>query len=199
MNWQKLGPDVPTSGNRLTMLLGRTAMRLMNWRLEGEFPNEPKVIVAVAPHTSNIDFVLTVMVIWGLGLKASYLAKQSLFRFPLGLVMTYFGGIPVDRTSAQGLVEQMTTRFDAQPRLVLGITPEGTRGEVTHWKRGFALIAQAAGVPILPAIVNYDTRTVRFHEPVRNVSDPEQSFLMVQAAAGTGAPRRRSPTSRKPT
>jgi 1-acyl-sn-glycerol-3-phosphate acyltransferase len=191
MNWQQLGPDVPTGGNWLTMRVGRAAMRLLGWRLEGEFPNEPKVIVAVAPHTSNIDFLLTIMVIWGLGLKASYLAKQSLFRFPLGLVMTHFGGIPVDRDASQGLVEQLTARFASQSQLILGITPEGTRGAVKHWKRGFALIAQAAAVPVVPAIVNYETRTVRFHDPVRDVGNAEKTLLTVQAAAATGAPRRR--------
>ena len=152
MNWQKLGPQVPGGGNGLTRFIGRTAMRLSGWRLLGEFPDRPKVIVAVAPHTSNFDFVLTAMVIWSLGLRASYLAKRSLFRFPLGVVMRYFGGIPVDRSAPQGLVEQMTARFQAAPQLVLGIAPEGTRGSVSRWKLGFALIAQSAEVPVLPAI-----------------------------------------------
>lgn len=162
----------------------------MGWRLEGEFPNESKVIVAVAPHTSNIDFLLTVTVIWGLGLRASFLAKESLFQFPLGLVMSAFGGIPVDRKSPQGLVEQMTERFDERPQLVLGITPEGTRSAVTHWKRGFALIAAAADVPVLPAVLNYETRVVCFHPVISEVNDAEQTLLAVQNAAATGASRK---------
>lgn len=185
--WQPLGSEVPTGGNRLTKLLGRMTMRVMGWRLEGEFPNEAKVIVAVAPHTSNIDFLLTVTVIWGLGLRASFLAKQSLFKFPLGVIMTAFGGIPVDRKSSQGLVEQMTERFESRSQLVLGITPEGTRSDVPDWKRGFALIAAAAKVPVLPAILNYETRVVCFHPVISDVSDAEETMLAVQTAAATGA------------
>ena len=190
MSWHTLGPDVAAGGNWLTRWLGRAGMRACGWRVEGEIPNVPKMIIAVAPHTSNFDFALTVGVIWGFGLRASYLAKHSLFRFPLNLVMCAFGGIPVDRTSSQGLVEQMATRFAGQNKLILGITPEGTRSDVREWKRGFVLIAEAANVPILPAIVNYDTKVVRFHDLVRTVSDPEQTLAAVQAAAATGAARR---------
>ena len=194
MKLQIPGPAVPRGGNALTAFLGRTALRGSGWRLEGELPDRPKFIIAVAPHSSNIDFVLTVMVIWGLGIRAAYLAKASLFRFPLGLVMSYFGGIPVDRASPQGLVEQMTARFAAQDQLILGITPEGTRSDVTRWKKGFALIAQSANVPVLPAIINYDTRIVRFHALIDDVSDPDKILETVQAAAATGAPRTKKAT-----
>ena len=189
MQWQQLGPDVPSGGNVLTRALGRCGFLLSGWRIEGEIPNQPRMIIAVAPHTSNFDFVLTVGVIWGLGLKASYLAKKSLFRFPIGLLMTAFGGIPVDRGSSQGLVEQMRAQFDSRPGLILGITPEGTRGKVREYKRGFALIAQGARVPVLPAIVNYETKTVRFHRLITDVSDVEHTMAAVMSAAETGAAR----------
>jgi 1-acyl-sn-glycerol-3-phosphate acyltransferase len=191
-SWQELGPSVPTGGNWLTMKLGRVALRAMGWRIEGEIPNCPKMIVAVAPHSSNIDFALTVAVIWGLGLRASYLAKQSLFRFPLGPLMTALGGIAVNRHSSQGLVEQLVERFQSETQLVLGITPEGTRSKVTVWRSGFALIAQSANVPVLPAILNYDTKVVRFHNLVVDFSDAEQIVAAVQQAAATGAARQRA-------
>ncbi len=70
-----LGSNVPTGGNRLTVWLGRSMLRVGGWRIDGGFPNRSKLIIAVAPHSSNIDFVLTIAVIWGLGLKAEYLAK----------------------------------------------------------------------------------------------------------------------------
>ena len=166
-------------------------MRIIGWRLEGSFPNEAKVIVAVAPHTSNIDFLLTVVVIWSLGIKASFLAKQSLFQFPLEIIMSAFGGIPVDRGSPQGLFEQMTEQFDSQSELILGITPEGTRSDVVHWKRGFALIACAAKVPVLTAVLNYKTKLVRFDRLISTLDDAEQIVRAVQEAAVTGASRKR--------
>ena len=93
MGWQELGPNVPRSGNLLTRWLGRTIMRAAGWRLEGHVPDVPKFIIAVAPHSSNYDFVLTILTIWSLGLRASYLAKASLFRFPLGYLMRHFDKI----------------------------------------------------------------------------------------------------------
>jgi 1-acyl-sn-glycerol-3-phosphate acyltransferase len=164
-------------------------LRVSGWQIEGEFPNRSKLIIAVAPHSSNIDFVLTIAVIWSLGLKASYLAKESLFRFPLGLLMRAFGGIPVERNSPQGLVGQMVDQFSRRHSLVLGITPEGTRRRVSGWKRGFALIAQGAKVPVLPAILNYGTKVIRFGDLITDVGNVDDTMLVMQRAAATGAPR----------
>lgn len=191
MSWQELGPQVPRSGNIVTRWLGRALLRVAGWRLTGHVPDVPKFIIAVAPHSSNYDFVLTILTIWSLGLRASYLAKASLFKFPLGYLMRHFGGIPVDRSKAHGLVEQMAARFDDCDQLILGITPEGTRGSVRSWRLGFANIAQAASVPILPAIINYRTREVCFHTLIRDVGDPARTLEWVQQAALTGNPRHR--------
>ena len=189
MSWQEVGARVPRSGNGITRRLGRVILRGAGWRLTGQVPNIPKFIIAVAPHSSNYDFVLTILTIWSLGLRASYLAKASLFRFPLGSVMRHFGGIPVDRSKAHGLVEQMVERFEERDQLILGITPEGTRGSVSTWRLGFANIAQAANVPILPAIINYRMREVCFHPVICDVEDPQRTLERVQHAAAAGAPR----------
>jgi len=85
-------------------------LALMGWRLHGELPNRGKFIIAVAPHSSNIDFLLTMWVIMALGLKCSFLAKASLFRWPLVWVMRFFGGIPVDRSSSQDLADAALSR-----------------------------------------------------------------------------------------
>jgi 1-acyl-sn-glycerol-3-phosphate acyltransferase len=190
MHWQTLGPSLPRGGNRGTKALGRWLLRMIGWRIEGEFPDQPKLIVAVVPHSSNIDWLLSIGVIWGLGLKASYLVKHSAFVFPLGPILRRLGGIPVDRSAAHGLVAQLSARFNALPALVLGITPEGTRGGTRQMKPGFALIAQAANVPVLPTILNYATRTIRFNPPILDVSDPEQTLATMREAALTGIPRR---------
>ena len=139
------------------MLLGG-----MGWRMDGHFPDRPKFIIAVAPHSSNIDFVLTIGVIMSLGLRCSYLAKASLFKFPLGILMRAFGGIPVDRSSKNGVVDQMSEHFRKAEQLILGITPEGTRSAVNRWRSGFALIAKEADVPVQPAVVNYRDKTITF-------------------------------------
>lgn len=173
----------------MTQFLGRVLLTSTGWSLKGEIPDRRQFIIAVAPHSSNFDFMLTVGVIWSLGLKASFLAKRSLFKFPLGYVIRGFGGIPVDRTSKNGVVGDMTDYFASHPKLILGIAPEGTRREVSRWRSGFALIAQAADVPILPAIINYQTKIVSFKNLIEDVSDAELTLLQMQQAAASGSGR----------
>lgn len=180
---------MPAGGNRLTRVLGRAFLRAWGWSLHGEIPNRPQLIIAVAPHSSNLDFLLTVGVIWSLGLKASFLAKRSLFFFPLSYLMNAFGGIPVDRNSANGVVGDMTAHFQRVPQLILGITPEGTRSKVSQMKSGFALIAQAANVPVLPAIIDYRDKIVTFKPLITDVSDTETTMTAMREAAASGQPR----------
>jgi 1-acyl-sn-glycerol-3-phosphate acyltransferase len=188
-SWQTIGKDVPSSGNSITRFLGRLLLNSTGWSLQGDIPNKRQFIIAVAPHTSNFDFMLTVGVIWSLGLKASFLAKRSLFRFPLGYVIRGFGGIPVDRDRKNGVVEDMATHFANNPKLILGIAPEGTRRAVTRWRSGFALIAQAANVPVLPAIINYREKVVTFKSLIEDVGDADHTLAMMQQAAASGSGR----------
>jgi len=190
-SWPLVGPQVARGGHAVTQWLGRLLLRGMGWKLSGRFPDRPKFIIAVVPHTSNIDFVLTIGVIWALGIKASYLAKASLFRFPLGLLMRSFGGIPVDRSTSQGLIDRMADTFGTSDRMILGITPAGTRSNSRDLKRGVALIAQAANVPILPAVINYETRIVHFADLIEDVSNPDVTLETLRAAAMSGRGRDR--------
>ena len=184
-----IGPAVPRGGNAATRFAGRCLLAGMGWRLHGEIPNRSKFIIAVAPHSSNIDFILTMGVIMSLGLKCSFLAKRTLFHFPLGFLMRLFGGIPVDRSSSHGVVEQLIKQFQNSSDLVLGIAPEGTRQQVQRWRSGFAQIAQGANVPVLPAIVDYRAKCVTFRALIEDVSDVEATLQAIQGAASTGAPR----------
>ncbi len=189
MGWQVLGDNLPKSSNRLTRWIGRITLRLWGWRIDGQFPNRPKLVVALLPHSSNVDFILTIAVLWALGLRSTFMMKHTLFWFPLAPVLRRLGGIPVDRNSAQGLVEQMRLAFQAKSKLVLGITPEGTRHGVVKLKQGFAQIALASNVPVLPAVIDYQRRTVRFAELIENFSNVEAIMRRVQIEALTGVPR----------
>lgn len=189
MKWQQLGGQLPKQSNPITRFIGRSVFRLMGWRIEGELPDRPKMVVALVPHSSNMDFILTVAVLWGLGLRAGFLMKHSLFWFPLGHLLRALGGIPVDRRSPQGLVAQMTEEFHRRSKLVLGITPEGTRSGVKEFKRGFARIAESAKVPVLPAVLDYKTHTVRFRELIEDVTDVEAIIERVRMESLLGSVR----------
>ena len=191
MTWFALGKDLPQTKNPVTRFIGRGVFRLMGWQVEGEIPDRSQLVVALVPHSSNVDFILTIAVLWGLGLRASFLMKHSLFWFPLGRLLSMLGGIPTDRRGPQGLVGQMTGEFHRHPKLVLGITPSGTRRSVTEFKEGFARIAAAAQVPVLPAVLNYQTRTLRFAKLIEDVTNVERIVLAVQAEAALGMIRTR--------
>ena len=64
-----------------------------------------------------------------------------------------------------GQVEAIAKLYPERERLVLAIAPEGTRARADHWKSGFYQIARRARVPIVPAYLDYGTRTAGFGTP----------------------------------
>ena len=189
MKWQVLGDRLPKGGNFLTRRVGRAIFGAMGWRIEGEFPNRDKAIVALVPHSSNIDFFLTIAFIWATGMRASFLIKHTVFWYPLGNIIRALGGIPVDRTQQNGLIRDVTQQFREKSKWVLGITPSGTRKPVKEWKDGIARIAAAAQVPIVPAVMNYRTRTVHFAPLIEGVSEVRQIMERIRDEASKGIPR----------
>jgi 1-acyl-sn-glycerol-3-phosphate acyltransferase len=160
--WPILGDQIPVRGNGLTRALGQAALRAMGWTVEGEIPNLPKFVVAVAPHTSNWDFVVGIAAMFALDLKIGYLGKHTLFRWPFGALMRWTGGIPVDRSSPHGVVGDSVAAFSSMERRILAIAPEGTRRRVGQFKSGFLLIARGAGVPVVLATLDWGAKVVRF-------------------------------------
>lgn len=165
MSWEPVGDLVPRSGNALTRALGRVLLGWMGWRLGDPFPNVPKAVAVVAPHTSNWDWVVGTLASFAIGLRTRYLAKHTLFVGPLGWLLRRLGGIPLNRKAADGVVEQMVAEFERADQLVLGITPEGTRKPVRSWRSGFYFMAHGAGVPIVPAYMDWPSRTIGFGPP----------------------------------
>ncbi len=167
----KLGPNVPSRGNAFSHWLGRTSYRLTGWHFVGALPDLPKFVIIVAPHTSNWDFLVGVGALFGLHLRVAYLAKDSVFRGPMGAIMRWLGGIPVDRSVSRDRVTEMIDTFRAHDRLVFVFTPEGTRKRVTEWKSGFYHVALGAGVPIVPVAFDYGKKAVIIGPPFYPTGD----------------------------
>lgn len=149
------GEAPPKRGGGLSQFIAKSLMSIFGWRIEADIPDLPKFVLVGAPHTSNWDFVLTISTIYSLGIKISWLAKRSLFRWPVKGLMEWLGGIPVDRSvSGGGLVEQTVATFNSREKFILAIMPEGTRSKVREWKTGFYRIALEADVPIV--LVRFD-------------------------------------------
>lgn len=139
-------------------------MTLLGWRVEGKLPSTAKCILAIAPHTSNWDFIVGIFAYFALRIDASWLVKHTALQGPWGALGRYLGGIGIDRGRAGDVALQLAQEFSSRDKLVLAITPEGTRKRVVEWKRGFHNIALAAGVPIVPVAIDYSTKTIRFFE-----------------------------------
>ena len=158
-----LGPNVPQRGNALTKAIATGLMRLTGWRFAGPFPDVAKCVLIVAPHTSNWDFPIGIMAMYALGIRGVFLGKHTLFRFPLGVLMRFLGGVPVDRSSSQDVVGQTAGYALAHPQALIVLSPEGTRSLVPRWRTGFYRIAEQAGLPILPIGFDFPARTITFH------------------------------------
>ena len=181
-----IGPQVPRAGGSISSALGHRILRLMGWRIQGDIPDLPKMVIIVAPHSSNWDFVVGVAAKVAMRLRVKYLGKDTLFRFPLGILMRYLGGIPVDRTAANDIVISVVRQFERRRRMLLAVAPEGTRKPVDRWRTGFYHIARGAGVPILPVVLDWGTRTIRIlplYWPAGNVDAelPELRRLFADA------------------
>ena len=162
--YNKIIPPVPSSvprlGNRITRWLGRNLLSLMNWKVVGIFPDQPKLIVAAAPHTSNWDFVFAMLVVLASGVKISFLMKKEAFFWPLGNLFMRLGGIPLDRSATEDTVHQIIKWYRKNKKLWVVITPEGTRSKVEKWKTGFLRIAETADVPVLLVAWDYPSKTL---------------------------------------
>jgi 1-acyl-sn-glycerol-3-phosphate acyltransferase len=156
-----VGPQIPRAGGRLSRALGTGALTLLGWRIDGVIPDVPKLVLIVAPHTSNWDFVIGIAGKLALQLRVMWLGKDSLFKGPLAGVMRALGGVPVDRATSHDVVRQVIDEFARRERMILGLAPEGTRKPVARWRTGFYHIAHGAGVPIVPIALNWGERAIQ--------------------------------------
>jgi len=138
--------------------LARLGLWLVGWRAAGSVPEARKFVVIAVPHTSNWDFVYGMLASWWFAVPFRWLGKRSLFEGWLGPLMRFCGGLPIDRSHPEGLVDQLAARFEEEEVLMLGIAPEGTRSHAEHWKSGFYRIALGAKVPLVLGFIDHDSR-----------------------------------------
>lgn len=168
-----LGAALPRRGNWLLRTLAGGALRCWGWGFEGDLPNVSKAVAIVAPHTSNWDFVLGLLGLFAVGVRVSWFGKHTLFKAPFTGLLRWLGGIPINRRSASGAVDQMVARFNTSEALLVGLSPEGTRKPVPRWHTGFWHIAAGAGCPIVPIAFDWGPRVIRFGAPLQPSGDLE--------------------------
>jgi len=148
--------------------------------MEGSFPEVPKLVVIAAPHSSNWDFVIGILFVIALGVRVRFIGKKELFRGPLGWLMRWTGGTPVDRSAPGGIVAQVVAEFARVPKIVLGIAPEGTRRYGASFKSGFYRIALEAGVPIVPGYLDWSRKAVGLMPPIVPTGDMDADVRRIR-------------------
>lgn len=135
--------------------IARLILRLGGWTPVTELPTHKKMVGIVAPHTSNWDGFWMLVYKVALDIEVHFLAKHTLFWWPLGPILRRMGAIPIDRAISGSTVQQVVDEFAKRDRLWFGLSPEGTRKPTRYWKTGFYRIAKAANVPIVLAFIDY--------------------------------------------
>ena len=141
-------------------ILSKIIFWLLGWKVIDTFEYTKKCIVISAPHTSNWDFFIGRYYAYIIGIYPKYLIKGELFLPVLRTLLRWNGGIPVYRKTKKNVVDQISTMFNENSELNLGIAPEGTRSWVRKWKTGFYYIALKANIPILLLKMDYERKEV---------------------------------------
>ena len=140
--------------------IAKAILKVGGWEMVGEIPAAKRAVVIAAPHTSNWDGIWALVYRVAVQLDIHFFAKESLFWFPLNIVLRALGGIPLDRKRAGSAVDQAIEMFRTKESFYFGLAPEGTRSRVDHWKSGFYRIAVGADVPVVLGFLDYGKRRI---------------------------------------
>lgn len=150
--------------------------KILGWTITGQFPDIPKCVVAVVPHTHWVDFLLGLLVRKVIGIQINYIGKKTLFKPPFGWFFRSTGGAPVDRSGGLNNVQAIASIFKSREVFRLGMSPEGTRKKVDRWRTGFYHIASEANVPIILVAFDFGAKNIRISEPQFPTGDIESDF-----------------------
>jgi 1-acyl-sn-glycerol-3-phosphate acyltransferase len=184
-------PRNPLIQTSLIRGLSKLVLGLTGWRAVGvPPPNTPKYVMICAPHTSYWDGFWMLACASMLRIDLRFLGKHTMFKGPLGWLITSLGAVPVIRSQRQNTVQQAAAWFNSSDAFLLGVAPEGTRKLTEGWKTGFYWIAMEAKVPIACAFIDYGTKTGGFLSDLIHPSgDIDQDFELFRKAYAKITPK----------
>jgi 1-acyl-sn-glycerol-3-phosphate acyltransferase len=156
---------------------------LSGWRTSQDLPPDTKIVATGAPHTSMWDYLFFLIVILEQRRRPVVTVKHTMFKPPIGWFLRLFGGIPIDRTKSNNMVDQLVDQIKAAPddvRSIYVFTPEGTRSYRDYWKTGFYWTALKADVQIVCAAVNYKEKRIYLDLVFKPSGDLEADFAMIR-------------------
>ncbi|MCU4379112.1 1-acyl-sn-glycerol-3-phosphate acyltransferase [Acinetobacter haemolyticus] len=168
--------------------LAEQSLGLMGWEIDNHWDLDiDQCVMIAAPHTSNWDALYARLALKALGVNVRLTIKDSYMKFPFGPFVRAMGGIGIDRSVKQqdqqrpSMVQLMSDLFKTHPKLVMLVTPEGTRAKQEQWKTGFYHVAVAAGVPIALAYMDYTKKKTGVGKIVYPSGDYEKDMTEIMA------------------
>lgn len=160
----------------------------MGWKIDNHWDlSIDQCVMIAAPHTSNWDALYTRLALKALGVNVRITIKDSYMKMPFGPFVRAMGGIGIDRRPKKegeprrSMVELMSDLFKTHEKLVMLVTPEGTRAKQEQWKTGFYHIAMSAGVPIVLAYMDYEKKTTGIGKIIYPTGDYEKDMTEIMA------------------
>jgi 1-acyl-sn-glycerol-3-phosphate acyltransferase len=164
----------------LLRILAIGILKLIGWKAIGEELKDPRFVLIGAPHTSNWDFPLMLLVILKLRLQVYWMGKHTLFNFPFGGLMKWLGGIPIERDKSHNVVDNIVREYSKNESLIVIIPPEGTRSKVEKWKTGFYHIASNANVPILLSFLDVSSKEAGIADLFHPSGELQEDMIKIQ-------------------
>lgn len=156
-------------------------LKMFGWEIDKNAPSGvKKAVIVVGPHTSNWDFVIGKTAFMNYGIQGKFLIKKELFFPPMGWILKWMGGIPVDRKANNNFTDQAVSYFENNETMFMVFTPEGTRSYNPNWKKGFYYIALKAQVPIYIAYIDYATKKGGFHSLFTPTGDADADIQAIK-------------------
>lgn len=160
----------------------------MGWELDNHWDlNVDQCVMIAEPHTSNWDALYARLALKALGVNVRLTIKDSYMKLPFGPFVRAMGGIGIDRRVKQAgqerpsMVQLMSDLFKTHPKLVMLVTPEGTRAKQEQWKTGFYHVAMTAGVPIALAYMDYAKKKTGVGKMIYPTGNYEQNMAEIMA------------------
>jgi 1-acyl-sn-glycerol-3-phosphate acyltransferase len=154
---------------------------LGRWTPVGPAPSRRRAVIIGAPHTSYWDgyWLLVYKVAFGVDVK--FFVKESMFWFPMSLLLNGLGGVPLNRGDARSAVKQAVAAFENNEDYLFGLAPEGTRSKTNGWKTGFYRIAEGAGVPVVFGFFDYKNRRLGFGPSMMLSGDMDADMVIIRS------------------
>jgi 1-acyl-sn-glycerol-3-phosphate acyltransferase len=153
--------------------LARFMLRLNGMKIvdhnQGNWPK--KCVVPTGPHTSNRDFPYGVYSRAAVGKYIQFVGKSTLFKGPMGAILRWLGGVPVERTKRTNFVQAVANVFEEREEFRLCLAMEGTRTKVEKFKTGFYYIAKTANVPMVFCKFDFGNGKIEFSKPFYTTDD----------------------------